>query len=1237
MATTAWFNAARIGDIQTIHSIFRENPVLIDQKDLCAENEDINAVERLFKEKPVWIDDVDPNDDDWHWKGRTGLHYAAANGHTEIARVLVQSGAAVNVQDDRKNTPLVCAAMYGHENVMIFLIQEANAAVNIPNWKSEVALHWAAYWGKENSTKAMIAADACLDMQNQDQKTALTIATERGHSCIVDFIAQTQQAVVIFASCGASCAGDEQKVEAAVRWALKVKGAAFFCGQNEFALSALLKTCEKDLQAGQSETVYDILQTIGLEAKSDTGKTLLMLAGERNLINVAEYLIQHDAQAETCFVNSWTALMFAANAGHLELVKLLYNNKANVNKRSITDETALMLASRQSHEEVAFFLIECDADLSAKSALGCTALIEASRTGNLKIVERLMKCGSNCEDTDMYGWTALLHASWEGQIDVARFLVEKGANINATNDMKNTPLMLAAVKGRHELVRFLVEKGADVTMQNLSGLTAQMQINQIAAEEDRHRLDGFGVGDSIELCENTDTGRELGRVISVRRLYDVAISEGLVKQVQSHQVYENKANVTDRETIRAILKQGFAEEEVESQVVSLASRLTSLAMTFETNIKESSVAQALSDLNHVAQTVNALQKCLELTYTTGEEDSKEESEPAQEIQSSAPEEIQELAEAFCKEVHTISITKARLVTNLTKKPIKISALPSAISSSKLRALEISRCTVIGEFPIQILQYATLEKLLLSGNMFKGTIPNSIGEQLPNIVELCLSNNGFSGTIPESLGKLKRCEVLDLSKNLLTGSIPTALGNAVKLRWLLLQKNLLSGELTREFAKSLCHLKKLNLCGNQGLSGSIPDSFLEITGLDLNVNDTGIKGAAVSLAVPQFPLHVVPREALLKMRRMCTHEKAGIMCRADQQDPEKGWRQDGIVLCLKPNADGTLNSWTSVHDERIVVTRKQLAYLSQRWWSPNENPELSHPDDAENTKLAHIQQLAIDNPHWKFFWIDFMCTPQAPERSEEKLLAIKSLPHFVKCCSAMITLCGNSGEATLDVYWSRGWCRLEQLSSIAPLYCKGCYGEHFLCNTSRYIANKDDHTFKEMTDLSTSDIDPLKGYFVDDQLSKPVNEKDRSKVALAVKAVCECMLDDLCLQGTAKMILDSANAQLQKMSRPADEAVSTPRLVVDVEVQNFKTGDKVLASWKGGKVLYPATILGMTTEGRYNVRYVDGHSDLDVDPKHVHPRQDLIVDSNTSSPLRIRAKIEEARLLDQQLSTSTSPS
>ena len=77
----------------------------------AAEQGDIQAARR-FIEGGRW----DPID--FNHTGRSPLTMAAANGHAEIVRLMVERGAPVNVRDLNGETPLMAAQNNGHEEVV---------------------------------------------------------------------------------------------------------------------------------------------------------------------------------------------------------------------------------------------------------------------------------------------------------------------------------------------------------------------------------------------------------------------------------------------------------------------------------------------------------------------------------------------------------------------------------------------------------------------------------------------------------------------------------------------------------------------------------------------------------------------------------------------------------------------------------------------------------------------------------------------------------------------------------------------------------------------------------------------------------------------------------------------------------------------------------------------------------------------------------------------------------------
>ena len=85
------------------------------------------------------------------WKEGTPLHYAAWEGHKEIAELLIVEGADVNVKDKNSATPLHLAAEYDHKEIAELLI--ANGAdVNAKRSDGSTPLDWAI--GRKHSETA---------------------------------------------------------------------------------------------------------------------------------------------------------------------------------------------------------------------------------------------------------------------------------------------------------------------------------------------------------------------------------------------------------------------------------------------------------------------------------------------------------------------------------------------------------------------------------------------------------------------------------------------------------------------------------------------------------------------------------------------------------------------------------------------------------------------------------------------------------------------------------------------------------------------------------------------------------------------------------------------------------------------------------------------------------------------------------------------------------------------------
>ena len=113
---------------------------------------------------------------DWQDKfGNTALHRCVNSNHPDIARMLIDAGADVNMQDDKRGqTALHECVNSNHLDIARMLI-DAGADVNIQDRGGSTALHRCAEQNRPEIVKMLIDAGADLNIQRNDGFTALYV------------------------------------------------------------------------------------------------------------------------------------------------------------------------------------------------------------------------------------------------------------------------------------------------------------------------------------------------------------------------------------------------------------------------------------------------------------------------------------------------------------------------------------------------------------------------------------------------------------------------------------------------------------------------------------------------------------------------------------------------------------------------------------------------------------------------------------------------------------------------------------------------------------------------------------------------------------------------------------------------------------------------------------------------------------------------------------------------------
>ena len=283
----------------------------------------------------------------------TALMEASMDGHTEVARLLLDSGCNVNMPQDSFESPLTLAACGGHFDLAKLLI-ERGANLEEVNDEGYTALMEAAREGHEKVVKVLIEAGADVNQQTEEtQETALTLACCAGFIDVATLLINANADIEKGASTPlmeAAQEGYEKLVDYLIESGAKVTTVATN-GDTALDLAAEnghTKICSALLKAGAN-----------LEHLSEGGRTCLMRAARQGHEETVEYLIGAGADLNKYSENKeHTVLSFACHSGHLQVVKLLLQNGSDPNATLKDGSTMLIEAAKGGHTAVVTLLLD---------------------------------------------------------------------------------------------------------------------------------------------------------------------------------------------------------------------------------------------------------------------------------------------------------------------------------------------------------------------------------------------------------------------------------------------------------------------------------------------------------------------------------------------------------------------------------------------------------------------------------------------------------------------------------------------------------------------------------------------------------------------------------------------------------------------------------------------------------------------------------------------------------------
>eukprot|EP00039_Didymoeca_costata_P018198 m.332536 g.332536 ORF g.332536 m.332536 type:complete len:773 (+) comp16959_c0_seq1:177-2495(+) len=357
-------------------------------------------------------------------EGCTLLHTAAANGHEDVVRCLIERDCDLNAKSFYQWTPLMQASAYGHSSVISLLINR-KADVNAVNVMGASALVCASRGGHAAVVHALLNANASVNNEN-GIISPIMAASIAGHESVCRVLIDnscdinakhpdTLWTPLMFASLNGyisvvqvllSNKCDANAFNALGHMALDIAHEAghtsvesYLSKRSDVSMSATRKLAlRSDIFEATKTGDYELVKTMldankDLVNKRDTdGATCLMYAAMRGHLAIAEILVDNGADVDVQDEKSlWTALMFATYYGHKSIARLLIDTGATISLQARNGCTAFDIASIIGDTEV----VRLIAAVSMRGALTRNRNIDTPKFADIRLDPRLTKVGTD--------------------------------------------------------------------------------------------------------------------------------------------------------------------------------------------------------------------------------------------------------------------------------------------------------------------------------------------------------------------------------------------------------------------------------------------------------------------------------------------------------------------------------------------------------------------------------------------------------------------------------------------------------------------------------------------------------------------------------------------------------------------------------------------------------------------------------------------------------------------------
>ena len=461
-------------------------------------------------------------------QGKTPLHYAAENGHTNIVEEVLYNEGSVGLEDDFCKEVAELAAKCGNLTalralmlateadirielleaasgtgqllVVLYLLDKEFDSSNEAKFRNSKALSLAASNGHIEVVRTLLQHEAAIDTADDYRQTPLHHAAKNGSYEIVETLLSSRANINRVANANApdkdrntplhsaAMAGNvgiirlllkhEAKIEArsrtretalhlAVKYPEAVR-ALLEAGANPNASDTLSQTpLHKAASARSSKSAQLLLDSkADPDTQDDDGRLPLYFAiAEDDLLTVEVLRKDRRCDNDLSAEAEWAVESSALNV----LDSLLTQYPKLASQPDGRGNTLLHKAAKKDSPGVLNLLLQLAADVNIPDRWGMSPLHIAAYSNCLENMRRLLEVGAEVGKLGLSRETPLHRAATLGFIEAVDVLLEANADFNRQDDEGNTPLFAAAYRGQIEIVKKLLQHGADTKLVNSKG------------------------------------------------------------------------------------------------------------------------------------------------------------------------------------------------------------------------------------------------------------------------------------------------------------------------------------------------------------------------------------------------------------------------------------------------------------------------------------------------------------------------------------------------------------------------------------------------------------------------------------------------------------------------------------------------------------------------------------------------------------------------------------------------